>query len=260
MSRKILFTILLTLLCLFGLALVNTFFLQTKDYPNPLRFGNPSHMGYFEIQPETIIDKLNQGELDVFTPSSEDMFSRNEPNYPDIHWSQNDYLKIVDAVSREIWHEPLDLKKWNILLLSAQQDCVDNPQGFYDFDIVYFQNSERGFWDREYQVRHVEVIPWKGFVLLGEGTFADTILHNWGSANLPDFQVTAEDALFIAEKNGGSKMRQEARNPCWISVQLINYPPVNGYTHNDWIVDYGTPGSYIRINPFSGKFRVINSN
>jgi len=259
MNRKILFAILLILLCLSVLGLVGQFFLHANDYQNPLRFSSYSRIGYYEIHPETIIDKLNQEEFDVFTLSSEDVFSHDEPYYPEIHWSQSDYLKIVNAVSQEIWHEPLDLRNWDILSLSLQQDCVDNPQGFYDFDIVYFKNSESGYWDRQYQTRHVEVIAWKGFVLWGEGDFTDAILPGWGSANLNNFKITADDALFIAESHGGSKMRQEADKPCWISVWFNNYSPVIGYTKNDWIVDYKTPGSYVRINPFSGKIRVINT-
>lgn len=246
--------ILLTSLCFWALALVGKILFHATDNNHPLGFSNYSHTGYYKIYPETINDKLNRGEFDVFAPASEDMFYRDESYYPEIHWSQSDYLRIVDAASREIWHEPLDLTKWSVLSLFLQQDCVDNPQGFYDFDIVYFQNSKIGIWDRQYQARHIEVISWRGFVFWGEDTFSDALLPSWGSAKLGEFQVKADDALFIAESNGGATMRQHANGYCLITTSLNNYPYANGYSNDNWRVNYGIRDFYIWINPLSGKF------
>jgi len=93
----------------------------------------------------------------------------------------------------------------------------------------------------------------------GDTTFSDAILPGWGNVNLNDFKLTADDALLIAERNGGSKARQEVDDACMISVNLNNYSPVNGYTNNTWMVDYWMTDFYVRIDPFSGKFRGNNT-
>ena len=222
--------------------------------------GFNSHSGYYEIYPATIFDSLDRGETDVFTLSSEEIWDRERPHYDDIYWSQSDYLKIVNAVSQEFWNEPLDLKKWKVLHLDMNQDCMDNPRGFYDFRIVYFENSGIEFWHRRYQARLIEVFSWQGIIRWGDATFSDAILPGWGNANLDDFKVTADEALFVAERIGGSKVRQRVNNLCKLSVWLTNYSPVNGYTHNNWLVHYGMADFYVRINPFSGKFKVVNGN
>ncbi len=252
MNRKILSVV---LLCFLVTALVSKIFLYDNGYSNPLHFSSYYDSGYYEIHPGTILESLSQKKNDLFTPASEEIWNRDEPHYEVITWSQSDYLKVADALSREVWHEPLDLKEWKVLYLDLEQDCVDNPLGFYEFSIVYFQNSGIGFWSREYQTRLIEVYTWRGLIRWGEASFSDALLPGWGNADVYNFKVTADNALFVADNNGGSKVRQKAHNACWIAVWVNNYPPVNGYSNNDWLVDYRMVDFSIRIDPFSSKFR-----
>ena len=246
------------LLCLLTLALAIRLFYYDNSFSNPLHFSSYSEGGYYEIQPKTLLYTLNQGELNIFTPASDDVWFRDEPYYGGIQWSQTDYLKIADALSREVWHEPLNLQEWEVLALWLDHSCVDNnPQGFSDFHIVYFQRLGAEFWHRQYRVRYVEIITWQGAVRWGESLFFDAILPGWRNTGFDNFKVTADDALSIVDKNDDSEIRQEYENRCRISVYLINYPPVAGYTNGNWRagVDCGAEGFFIRIDPFSGKLQ-----
>jgi hypothetical protein len=252
MTRK---TLLLILSLLFVIAIVIKIFWYDDGYRNPLHFSQYPTYGYYEIYPETILGSLNQGVTEVFTPASEEIWNREEQYDEAILWSQSDYLKIADALSQEVWHESLDLKEWKVLYLSLNQSCENNPQGFHTFSIVYFKNLGVGFLNRRYQARLIDIIPWQGLIRWGDSTFSDVLIPGWGNSHLNDFNVTADGALLIAERNGGSKVRQEANNMCRISIWINNYPPVTGYTNNNWLVDYGVSDFYVLINPFSGKLK-----
>lgn len=241
-------------------SIVSKLFLYDDGYSNPLFLSRYSTYGFYEIFPETILESLNQGQVDVFTLASEEILDRDEPYYEEIRWSQSDYLKISDALSKEVWHEPLDLSQWQILDLSLHQACTDEPQGFYDFTIVYFQPLGIKYWSRQYHVRIIEIFSWQGILRWGESTFSDAILPGWGNTNLNDFQVTADSALHLAEINGGSKARQKVNNACRISVWVNNYRPVGGYTDNSWLVEYQMADFHVRIDPFSGKFETTNAD
>ena len=260
MTRKIRPIILVILICCFAFVSISKLFTYDNSSSNPQMFSNYSHTGYFQIHPETILHELNDGKSNAFAPLSEDIYYRmyleDQAKYPNIYWSQTDYLRIVDALNREIWHESLD-SRWNVLLLQMRRNCVDNPQGFNDFEIIYFQNSKIEFLDRRYPVRRFEVVAWQGLVRWGDDAFSDAIIPDWDKANLNDFQVTADDALSITEMNGGNTARQQSDNECKISISLNNYPPAYGYTKNNWLVDYSATdfSAHFRINPLSGKIQ-----
>jgi hypothetical protein len=252
MTRK---TFLLILSSVFVLAIVIRIFWYDNDYSNPLHFSQYPTYGYYEIYPETILGSLNRGMNEVFTPASKEISDQGEQYDEAFHWSQSDYLKIANALSQEVWHESLDLEEWKVLYLSLDQSCEDNPQGFHTFSIVYFKNLGVEFWNRRYQARLIEVYPWQGLIRWGDSTFSDAIKPGWGNANLNEFKVTADGALLIAERNGGSEVRQEADNMCRISIRMNNYSPVTGYTNNNWLAEYGVADFYLLINPFTGEFK-----
>ncbi len=252
MTRK---TFLLILSLVFVLTIAIRIFWYDNDYSNPLHFSQYPTYGYYEIYPETILGSLNREVTEVFTPASDEIWNRGEQYDEAFHWSQSDYLMIANALSQEVWHESLDLEEWKVLYLSLDQSCEDNPQGFHTFSIVYFKNLGVEFWNRRYQARLIEVYPWQGLIRWGDSTFSDDIKPGWGNANLNEFKVTADGALLITERNGGSEVRQEADNMCRISIRMNNYSPVTGYTNNNWLVEYGVADFYLLINPFTGEFK-----
>src|SRR6266540_3306472 len=146
MTRKTFLLILVSFFLIVLIALLGKLFQHDDIYGNPLIFVNYSNSGYYEIHPDTILESLNQGETNVFTAASVEILNRDEPSYEEIRWSQSDYLKIANALSQEVWHEPLDLKKWKILSLDLTQSCDNDPRGFYEFRIVYFQNEGLASW------------------------------------------------------------------------------------------------------------------
>jgi len=72
----------------------------------------------------------------------------------------------------------------------------------------------------------------------------------------PDkFKVNAEDAVQIAEENGGREFRKAVSNSCSIVVALNPNPVDNG-----WLVAYfsnnGAVNYIININPYTGSYKI----
>jgi len=114
-------------------SVMSKLFVYDNGYDNPLYFSQYSTYGFYEIFPETILDSLNQGKTDVLTLSSEEIWNREEPTYDSIQWSQSDYLAIANALSQEVWHEPLDLNEWKVLNLSLTLGLYRKSKGFLRF-------------------------------------------------------------------------------------------------------------------------------
>ena len=67
----------------------------------------------------------------------------------------------------------------------------------------------------------------------------------------------ADDALQIAEKNGGADVRLGVDNICGITLRLNHNPPLK-HSEN-WLVDYDRTGFYIDINPYTGEHKILST-
>ena len=222
---------------------------------SPAYFGDYSNSGYYEINPETILTTIDQGNNDVFVPFFGDP-DQDEPYYGDISWSQSDYLKIANALSLKTWNEPLDLENWQVIDMDLIGSCDDKTQGFHTFTITYYKSLGIINQEIHYITRLIEIISWQGLVRWGkDAEFSAPLLLGWDGVELPRFSITADDALQIAEENSGSEIRSKVNNDCRIIVtvnQLSPFPhPVN------WLVDYDRADFYMHINPYTGKYKVL---
>lgn len=234
---------------------VSKLFLYDTSYSSPFFFSSYDVTGYYDINPETLFDATGQVKSETIIPSSEEIWNREEPYYDDVSWTEEDYIKIVDIISRDIWKEPFDQNEWKVLSISLQQSCDSDLQGFYDFDIVYYRDAGVEFWHRRYETRLVEIYSWQGIIRWGEGYFSNAVLPGWGNTNLKNFNLTAEDALQIADTNGGGNARKDVDNNCYISVRSDRFSPLK---NKKWEVGYWMAGYRMRIDPFSGKFKVVS--
>ncbi len=77
-----------------------------SDYPE-------NRTGYYQFDPKTIFASLDRGK-EVFTPLL--IKNPNDVNveYDNIVWTQSDFLRVANALSQQVWHEPLDLDGWDI--------------------------------------------------------------------------------------------------------------------------------------------------
>jgi hypothetical protein len=217
--------------------------------PNVLMDYPENRSGYYQFNPQTILASLDQGKTDAFTSLL--VGDPNDVNveYDRITWNQADFLHVANALSQQIWNEPLDLDGWDIYFLLASKDCNDSFDGFDDFKITYYKTIKIG-WETVYTARHIELTPWKGVATwAGDGDFSTPFIFGWTNIKLMKFKTTAEQAVQIADENGGKIARLNNDNKCRVYVNIIK---------NNWDVYYNTPITLnVFINPFTGKVHSI---
>ncbi len=221
------------------------------EYPkNGLSDFDPEHTGYYKMDPETILTSLDHGEAEVFSP---------EPVTPSIpifasviSWRQSDYLKIANAVFQSTWKETF--KSWSLLSMIFNTTCRDDPEGFASGDLHFFRPEGKS----DYTTREVIIEPQYGDVSWGGGGVGSDFPRpssGWKSIDLSRLKITADDALRIAELNGGKSFRSAQVNQCNIFMILS----IDGY--GNWWIEYDGNSGYsnfvIRVDPFTGK--VISS-
>lgn len=144
------------------------------------------------------------------------------------------------------------MDEWNIYNLTFKRECQNNPIGFDIADISLYKAN--GF---EYSLREIAIYPLaKEIDWGGETTYPRPFLDGWSNIDLAKTNITAEDALRIAEEQGGKKARSKDENDCGILVGISNL-------HNEfqWKVSYYfSPFFEIVIDPFTGKHNILSSN
>ena len=217
----------------------------------PLSLSSPSYTDtdIFRINPETILTSLDKGNTDVFLPDSRSLDDRyggaiiyNKPT----SWSQSDNLKIVSALNKFIWQDTLD--DWKLYSMIFNVDCQngikDLPGGVFTyFKTVFDKGRIVDTW------REFEVDSEYSFVASGDGAKSVHPVLGRPSIDIDSLKVTAEDAIRIAEENGGRSARLKVQNQCNIHLVLTPKGLQKG-----WWVNYGySTGFEIQIDPYTGK-------
>jgi hypothetical protein len=217
----------------------------------PLSLSSPHYKatGLFMINPKTIVASLDQGDTDVFLPDSRSLNDRYAGPVlytAPILWSQADNLKIVNALNKYVWKDTL--ANWSLFSMTFNVDCQDNLSGLPGGIFSYFKTTlDNGkiidTW------REVEIDPEYSWVAWGgNAKFPHPILGR-KSIDLSRLKVTAEDAIRIAEENGGMEVRLRAQNRC--SMHLSLWPEG---VKRGWWVTYNTSDDFeILINPYTGE-------
>jgi hypothetical protein len=247
-KRKIIATSAVLVTLLIASRIVYVYDLLTEnvqEYPyGATDFGD---RGGYSINSETILSSLEDGNANVFTP---EMATPSVPIFEEpISWSQADYLKIADALNEFVWNEPLD--DWKLFSMDFITACHDDPRGFglgdlYFFKTIFHKNGKLGETGRGYLISpQYGDVEWGG-----RQNFPYPFPSGWKSVDLEKVKITAEDALRIADENGGRKSRMSVQNQCKINVSL------SGYTNWEvYIYSYKTGNSIFRmvIDPYTGK-------
>lgn len=238
-------SVLSLLLLIVAMSGCQSFGSQDRKYPSIA--GPFIDTGDFMINPATILDSLDSGETNVFTPTL--ATPSNDTILPSgsIQWTQSDYLKVANALSQFVWNEPLD--SWLIFYLTFKNTCQDNLSGFDGFDAIYYKTVSGS---RAYTARHIEVYPLASIVYWGD--YADfPISSGWAAIDLSKFKITADNTLRIAEENGGAETRVRAHNDCRISISL----PASKEDNRWDVAYYYSPSFEILVDPYSGRHEIL---
>lgn len=213
-----------------------------------------SSEGYIVIDSETILDALARGKTDVFTPQL--VTPEVIPPTPDtpVQWSQANYFQIVFAMYPFIWNETLE--GWGLERMLFRLDCADVINGPQDASIQFFKITHTRDQDSRL-LRDLWINPTKNLVSWHE---VEKYPNVWGRETI-DFtriKIPVEEALRIAEKNGGDKARLSVGNSCIIYLLLSP-----GAQYSGWQVSYSGNDAKdlfaIHIDPLTGEYEVVNS-
>jgi hypothetical protein len=142
-----------------------------------------------------------------------------------------------------------DMSDWNIRKVWFDTVCEDNVKGFS----TGYLSLYRPIWvsnELHYEAREIFIDPLINTVRWGDGEVYPRSLFGWSKIELDKFKITAEEALRIADENGGKQKRLDKGNKCNISVM---------WKTDKWLVSYGEFTEYY-IDAFTGKVTYIRND
>ena len=217
-------------LTLLGIAYIYVFdpFLGEARY-FPAGIGDFRDRSSYQIDPSAIIAALDSGATDVFTP----MDASQPTVVPNgsVSWQQGDFLKVARSLNQTVWAEPLS--GWRLYSMHFSSACQDEPRGFAEADFYYFKTTFRDNGKIRYTTQDFFISPQHGQVTWAGGSNFPHPLFGWKNIRLGRIQITAEDALTIAEENGARESRLLVDNKCSIHVALSGDDPWQVYIYND---------------------------
>lgn len=220
-----------------------------QDYPTQ---GAHSNSVDYLIAPDTILTMLSQGDSNVFFPVQATPGPNDDllPN-GSFSWTQADYLKIAAALSQHAWGDQLE--GWKIYSLDIDRNCRNLNAGFDSFRATYYKETTINSEER-YITRQIDIFPLAKLVTWRDGAdYPHSFLKPWHAVDFNNFKITADEALQIAEENGGVDARLKSNNECMILVSLYQR------NQNKWSVTYYPLVSFqALINPYNGEFKIFN--
>ena len=209
---------------------------------------------YYAINPDTILDKLTQGNTDVFTPLESTPEATSITTSKPVQWSQTDYVRIEMALQKLVWGKPLE--DWNFEKALFRLDCAEASSGPQRAYFTYFkivQSSER----ESLIERELWIEPYKNSASWHEVVYSPNV---WDQQSIDSSRIIipVEEALKIAEQNGGFEARSAVKDDCVIYLLLAP-----GSKYGDWQVWYSegkiTFLFEINIDSFTGNYHIVSS-
>jgi hypothetical protein len=218
--------------------------------------GYPRGKGVYAFDPQTVFAALARGETDVFVPQAAAPQPGLEGDLPPVRWTQADFYSLLRAFHATVWQEPLE--NWSLNDLFFALDCADTNLGLQWFSVELYRTAPAGAegyddgYDSRFE-RHIFINPRQGTIEWWETRIAPN-MRSRPALDLDAVQVTAEQALQIAERHGGEAGRLAAGNACQIRVTVVG-----GLRDGDWQVDYDFSGSplVIQVDAQTGAYQVI---
>lgn len=235
---------------------------RESRYPSDLSSYDPeiypdAELGYFRIDPETILPELERGETDVFMPFLEDPQLAEGLSNISISWTQTDFLKIASALGQKVWDDPMNLEDWIVDSMVFQGKCQDNVMGFHNAEITYYKMVEMSG-EKAYTTRHISIKPYFGVIQWGSGaTYTQSSSQYWNGIDMSDAKINADEALSIADENGGREARLQVDNECGVMISLRR-----DNNNEYWYLEYAMiPDSLAyKFDLDTGKYDLVNTD
>ena len=169
----------------------------------------------YQIDTASILTSLAEGETNLFAaqetaPQTSTALLSS--------WRQSDFIDVARALNQVASQEPLS--GWRLYSMHFSTPCKDDLSGFTEADFYYFKTTFRENGKIRYTTQNIFISPEYEQVIWSGGATFPRPLIGWDYVRLRRIQITAEDALAIAEENGGRETRQLVDNNCRIHVRL----------------------------------------
>jgi hypothetical protein len=219
--------------------------------PNDFTFYPDDKKGYIQFDPHKILANSDEDMMMGMKSINEDDYYANSISYNDISWSQDDFFRFANVMSRKIWKGNINLSTWSVNKLIFERNCSSTKMGFQRMVLTVFRPTKVGT-TILYTSRYLLLEPLSGQAKwAGDGEFSTLYIFKRSEKFLPIASLSADQAVEIAERKGGNKVRSTVDNNCVISVNLIDHPFLRNQP--DWSVEYGYGLFSILINTISDK-------
>jgi hypothetical protein len=208
---------------------------------------------YYRIDPATLIDSLKNGDMNAFTPVSEEPDILPVDQQLPLNWFQADYFHIANTLYEGVLGNSLE--GWELNSMDFRLDCSKIRYGFQNGRFTFFKVAK----EKEQEVRmssFIDIDPRANFVRVKEEKQYPKLV-DWKVIDMTHLKISADQALQIAESNGGKEKRKSVGNACYMSLILSPSPASDSgwivlYTRNDELTSFFS----VLIDPYTGQFRM----
>ena len=213
-----------------------------------------SEEAVYAIDSQIILQSLARGEVDVFTWIGGDVLTAQTTiGLPPVQWGQDEYWRIVQAFYSIVRKESLE--EWYIKEISFTLDCIEvsfGPQYAYFYFFMYADDRD----DNELRLEHyIGIAPQENEIDWSHDEWLSPFKRSYEAIDLAQVTITAEEALRIAEENGGLEARISVDNDCDLSISLIA-----GLRNDDWNVWYSDSNLdelfVVNIDEQTGSYKI----
>jgi hypothetical protein len=205
----------------------------------------------YDIDPPTLLHSLAQGNKNVFTLQTATPNATSHWSSQSVSWKQADYFFIAQSFHQFVFGESLD--SWKLSKMYFRLDCNDSTTGLQQAGFTFFKSVS--IRDRDSRLmRYINIAPRENKVYFSETEFYPE-LDQWQFIDFAQIKISAESAVQIAEDAGGSIVRLEADNNCYIMELFDASGKYNGWTL--WYSSEDKTIFDINIDPFTGEYRVV---
>ncbi len=224
--KKVLLVLALsTLICCASLWITSRFYDPFDPRPDSLSDLFPGV--YYKISPDSILTDIDKGNIE----NTFRLLDVELTVFPDIHpsgsflWTQEDYMKIANALLFYRTGETME-DGWHVYSADFRNyDCRDDMRGFDSAEIRLFKRASNG----EYDGIVVDIRPLEEILMYGRGRYG--VFAGYTPSKVIESNLTAEDALQIAEQAIGRETRQKLSNDgCYVFI--------SDFRDEYWKVDY----------------------
>lgn len=197
----------------------------------------------------TALEALARGNPDVFIPIAEDE-TIPEPSGVVVQWDQADYFALANALHEFAWGESLE--GWQFYQAMFRLQCDQVARGPQFALLEFYKSVLVG--DGSKRIHHlIDIAPEDNRAYFTEFEYYPELI-SWPSIDLSDVKVTAEEALQIAEANGGAVFREQLDDKCSVYMYLRSDEIRDG-----WYVDYSVSERKfsVLVNENTGEFTVV---